>query len=184
MRDVVPIARDQRPGATQMSDLGPDDPHARPDHDTTQADAARQAPPAPSARPKPPGYSPPPQAPPARPPRVAVGDMAGVDKRTAARLRRGQLTIDARIDLHGMTRQAAHEALDGFIARAVGHGQRCVLVITGKGAGREDGGVLRRELPHWLNLPRLRPHVVAITEAQQRHGGGGAFYVLLRRRRG
>lgn len=91
------------------------------------------------------------------------------------------MPIDARIDLHGMTRASAQDALYGFLDRAHGRGHRCVLVITGKGTG--GGGVLRRELPLWLNESRLRPLVLSIQPAQPRHGGGGAFYVLLRRQR-
>jgi DNA-nicking Smr family endonuclease len=44
--------------------------------------------------------------------------------------------------------------------------------------------VLRRQVPHWLNMQPLRGRIVAIAEAQQRHGGAGALYVLLKRKRG
>jgi DNA-nicking Smr family endonuclease len=107
----------------------------------------------------------------------------GVDRRTAARLRRGEMEIDARIDLHGFTLQKARSRLFAFIARAQDRGLRCVLVITGKGLRGEGGGVIRNELPHWLNDRDLRPGIVAFTEAQPRDGGSGAFYVYLRRRR-
>mgnify|MGYP000701058159 CR=1 FL=1 len=121
---------------------------------------------------------------PSGPPRLHVDDTAGVDRRTADRLKRGRLGIDARIDLHGMTRHAAQDALLGFIDRAHAQAYRCVLVITGKGSRGGEAGVLRSEVPRWLNLPHVRKKVVAVTQAQQRHGGGGAYYVLLRRRRG
>lgn len=114
---------------------------------------------------------------------LRVGDLADVDRRTAESLRRGRMEIAARLDLHGMTRAAAQDALEGFIGAASGRGLRCVLVITGKGTMSGNGGVLRREVPRWLNLPDLRPKVVACVEAQRRHGGEGALYVLLRRRR-
>ncbi len=118
------------------------------------------------------------------PPKLQVDDTAGVDKRTADRLKRGRLGIDARIDLHGMTRHAAQDALLGFIDRAHARAQRCVLVITGKGSRGGEAGVLRSEVPRWLNLPHVRKKVVAVTQAQQRDGGSGAYYVLLRRQRG
>ena len=62
-------------------------------------------------------------------------------------------------------------------------GRRCVIVITGRGRVSEGGGVLRREVPGWLNSPRVRPIVLAISLATPRDGGPGAMYVLLRRLR-
>ncbi len=56
-------------------------------------------------------------------------------------------------------------------------------MITGKGTFSNEGGVLRREMPRWLNLAGTREKVLAFTSAQRHHGGGGAFYLLLRRRR-
>ena len=122
------------------------------------------------------------RAPPAAP--LVVGDAHEMDRRTAKRFKRGELAIDARIDLHGFTLDQAHAALGGFIRREHGRGSRCVVVVTGKGRASESGeGKIRRETPHWLNQPTLRPLVLAVTEARTRDGGTGAFYVLLKRRR-
>ncbi len=115
---------------------------------------------------------------------VEIGSTPGVDRRTAERLRRGKLRIDARLDLHGYTQAAAHEALTAFVTEGAARGHRCLLIVTGKGAVSQGGGVLRRGVPEWLNLPPCRGLVLAITESQPQHGGGGAFYVLLRRKRG
>lgn len=119
--------------------------------------------------------------------------FAGLDKRNAQRLRRGQMPIDARLDLHGMTREAAHGALTGFIRGGALRGHRCVLVITGKGAPRggddagfmpnRSAGILRAEVPRWLGEAALKPQIVAWTPAIAKHGGSGALYVLLRRKR-
>ncbi len=116
-------------------------------------------------------------------PPVEIGQTAGVDRRTAERLRRGKLRIDARLDLHGYKQVAAHAALSDFITDGAARGRRCLLVVTGKGAIGQGGGVLRRQVPEWLNLPPCRGLVLAITESQPQHGGGGALYVLLRRNR-
>jgi DNA-nicking Smr family endonuclease len=147
-----------------------------------------------------------PAAPPLPPPRARVAPRRaaalpaltpatapGVDRRTAERLRRGELPIEARLDLHGMTQEEAHGALDAFLARAVGAGQRCVLVITGKGRRRRDAaeedaiveraGVLRSAVPRWLNEAPNRARLLAFAPARPQHGGGGALYLLLRRRR-
>ena len=116
--------------------------------------------------------------------------VAGLDRRTSERLRKGQLPIEARIDLHGMTQERARGALDHFIATAAERGLRAVLVITGKGsAGWSDpwstprSGILRANVPRWLHEQPNGPRILAFSEAQPQDGGGGALYVLLRRRR-
>ncbi len=119
-------------------------------------------------------------------PRVAIKPTSanpGIDRRTAERLRKGDMAIDRRLDLHGMTEAAAHAALDRFVRHAWHEGVRVLLVITGKGSVRDGGGVLRRNLPRWLAAGENAPHVLRVESAQARHGGPGAYYVLLRRRR-
>lgn len=121
----------------------------------------------------------------------------GVDGATAERLRRGKIEPDATIDLHGMTQAQAHARLVSFVRRGHDIGNRCLLVITGKGspsvreeAGhgfvmpeRSKAGVLRMLVPRWLEESDLRALVTGVQAAHQRHGGGGAFYVYLRRHR-
>ncbi|MEO1492454.1 MAG: Smr/MutS family protein [Pseudomonadota bacterium] len=116
--------------------------------------------------------------------------QAGLDRRTADRLRKGAREPDARIDLHGMTADRAHQACLRFLGEALARGHRVVLVITGKGAARDrdgfpgrGGGVLRESLPGWLRASPLAPSVVGIYQAHQKHGGSGAFYVYLKKRR-
>jgi DNA-nicking Smr family endonuclease len=133
------------------------------------------------------------RSPPAAPgpialPALAVHNAPGLDRASAERLKRGKYPIDDRLDLHGMTQDEAHRALDSFIAGAAKQGLRCVIVITGKGLrglaeGSGDLGILRNAVPRWLNESGLRAKVLAFTAAQPRHGGGGALYVLLRRSR-
>ena len=131
----------------------------------------------------------PPRRPAARAPREAQaaapelrhGETAGIDRRTADNLRRGKMSIEARLDLHGMTQIEAHRALTAFVTGQHESGRRCVLVVTGK--GREGGGVLRSMMPQWLNAAELRPRILAFNYAQPRDGGEGALYILLRRRR-
>lgn len=121
-------------------------------------------------------------------PDLESGRAAGVDRRNLERLRRGKLPIEATIDLHGDTQAIAHRRLGGFLTRSQAAGRRCVLVITGKGRlGRgqegQEPGVIRANLPRWLNEAANRERVLAFAQAQPAHGGAGAFYVLLRRRR-
>ena len=105
--------------------------------------------------------------------------LAGVDRATAERLKRGRRPVEASLDLHGMTQAEAHRALAVFVAGSRAAGWRCVLVITGH--GRLSGGVLKAAVPRWLEEPDLRHAVLAIAPAQPQHGGHGALYVLLRR---
>jgi DNA-nicking Smr family endonuclease len=121
--------------------------------------------------------------PPAPPPELSHGLVAGVDRRQAERLSRGRLEVEATLDLHGLTQAAAHARLDAFIAASAEAGRRCVLVITGKGLAKQEGGVLRQNVPRWLNEQPNRGRVLVFDYAQQRHGGMGALYVLLKRRR-
>jgi DNA-nicking Smr family endonuclease len=120
---------------------------------------------------------------PARAPRELppLDRLAGVDRATAERLKRGRMTIEGRLDLHGMTQEEAHRALGGFVAGARHAGRRCVLVITGRGLA--GGGVLRHAVPRWLDEPDMRRHLLAIAPAQPRDGGNGALYLLIRRPR-
>ncbi len=85
----------------------------------------------------------------------------------------------ASLDLHGLSRAAAHQRLIAFVQSRWAAGARAILVITGKGS-RGDG-VLRREVPEWLAQPQLRDMVAGLSEAHPRRGGGGALYVALRR---
>ncbi len=108
----------------------------------------------------------------------------GLDKRTARRIRRGALRIEARIDLHGFTREEACSRLTRFIAESQLAGRRLVLVVTGKGRRAEDGmaaGVIRREVPVWLAHPPNAARVLDTAPAQPRDGGDGALYVYLRK---
>ena len=129
-----------------------------------------------------PAATPPPPPPPTLP-ELDLAAPAGVDRRTARRLKRGQLPAEARLDLHGRTQDQAHGALQSFVEESRMARRRCVLVITGKGSvASGKGGVLRQMVPRWLNEPALRRHIIAITNAPESSGGTGALYVLLKSR--
>ncbi len=98
-------------------------------------------------------------------------------------MKRGRLPVEATLDLHGHTQDEAHAALGAFLAAAEARALRCVLVITGKGLTKVTGGVLRNQVPRWLNEPANRARILAFDYAQPKHGGLGALYVLMRRKR-
>lgn len=102
-----------------------------------------------------------------------------LDDVTLRKLRKGRLEIDARIDLHGMTEAAAHDALLHFVREERRRDSRIVLVITGKGKGGE--GVLKRAVPLWFSESAFRPLLGGWRRAHPAHGGEGAIYLRLRR---
>lgn len=113
-----------------------------------------------------------------------------MDKKAFTKLKRGKLQPEGKLDLHGMTLDRAHPALNRFILSAHRNGKRLVLVVTGKGKQRDEGGpiptrfgVLRHQVLHWLNTAPLKPLVMQVSQAHVSHGGGGAYYVYLRRHR-
>ncbi len=123
------------------------------------------------------------------PDHVAGGPLL-MDQKSFGRMKRGKLSPEARIDLHGMTVSQAHPALVGFILNAHSQAMRLVLVITGKGrTSRDNGpiptrfGVLKHQVPHWLSVAPVKSVVLQVNEAHQKHGGTGAIYVYLRRHR-
>jgi DNA-nicking Smr family endonuclease len=111
----------------------------------------------------------------------------GVDGGTWQRFRSGKLPAARVLDLHGQTAQRAYHALVAFLRTAHADRLRCVEVVTGRGSARgaasglDSVGVLRRELPIWLNLPELRPLVLAA--AHPHAFNPGSVRLLLRRLR-
>ena len=101
---------------------------------------------------------------------------SAVERRIAA----GRAKVEARLDLHGMTEDEAYRALCAFVEHCAAMDVGLALVVTGK--GRMGRGVLRKNLPRWLETPRLRPLVRAVRPAFDRHGGDGASYILFARK--
>jgi DNA-nicking Smr family endonuclease len=126
-----------------------------------------------------------------------------IDRRTVRQVAAGKVPIDAVLDLHGMHQAAAYTRLRAFLMSSQANGHRMVLVITGKGNGvrplasglrsnrKRNGegsdpiprGVLRRNVPQWLEEPELRAVVLSYAAAGARHGGDGALYIRLRKAR-
>lgn len=104
---------------------------------------------------------------------------SGLQQRLLRRLKRGDITPQMKLDLHGCTIAEAGEELAAFLSEAQKTGLHCVSVIHGKGYRSSDGRpVLKTQVNYWL---RDSPSVLAFSSAQPRDGGTGAVYVLLRR---
>ena len=112
----------------------------------------------------------------------ALGFASGIQSRQLRRLRDGGIRPERHVDLHGLRADAARGLLLDEICEAIAAGERCVLVVHGKGLRSKSEPVLRNALPEWLGDPRLEGCVLAFAPAQPDEGGRGAAYVLLRRR--
>jgi len=103
----------------------------------------------------------------------------GIQPKLIRQLKRGQLMIDDRLDLHGLQQQQAHAAINEFIEQQVELAHRCVIIVHGKGTGSYSKyPVLKNLAFHQL---KTHPMVLALTSTQPRDGGTGALYVLLKR---
>jgi DNA-nicking Smr family endonuclease len=104
----------------------------------------------------------------------------GLQQRTVRKLRRGKLSVNAELDLHGMTVPVARTAVAGFLRECQRHHVQCARIIHGKGLGsRHRAPVLKQKVGGWL---RQRDEVLAYCSARHYDGGTGALYVLLKRK--
>jgi DNA-nicking Smr family endonuclease len=105
----------------------------------------------------------------------------GLQQRQLQRLRRGQLPIEAELDMHGMTIPVAENEVARFLAQCRDRHHRSVRIIHGKGYGsRETAPVLKNRINHWL---RQHHDVLAFCSTPRDRGGTGAINVLLRSNR-
>ena len=102
----------------------------------------------------------------------------GLDTATWQRFRTGKLPVVRTLDLHGMTVQQAHDMLISFIRSAHADQVRHVEIVTGRGSG-QSGGAIRREFPHWLNRPDIRPLILGAAHPHAMNPG--SVRLMLRR---
>ena len=102
---------------------------------------------------------------------------AGIGTDVTRKLRKGGWSIQGQVDLHGLRREDAREALVDFIKDAARMGWRCVRVVHGKGLGSPGKTpVLKGKVQSWLIQ---KQEVLAFVQARPAHGGAGALVVLL-----
>lgn len=102
----------------------------------------------------------------------------GVQHKLVRQLKQGRLDNSGTLDLHGLNQQAAHQALDEFLAFHLDQGSRCIIVIHGKGFGSINNQPVLKNLV--FNQLKATPYVLAFSSAQPCHGGTGSVYVLLK----
>ena len=101
----------------------------------------------------------------------------GIGTDVTRKLRKGGWSIQGQVDLHGLRREDAREALVDFIKDATRMGWRCVRVVHGKGLGSlGKTPVLKGKVQSWLIQ---KQEVLAFVQARPAHGGAGALVVLL-----
>ena len=110
------------------------------------------------------------------------GASPGTDRNLLRALRRGDFSVQGRLDLHGMTQVEAREAMERFLTDSRRAGRRCVLIVHGRGLHSKDQlPVLKAQLKGWLSQKRIGQMALAFASAKPQDGGAGAVYVLLRR---
>ena len=117
-----------------------------------------------------------------------ISGSKSMDPKVLKNLRKGKLTPEAKLDLHGLTSEQAHRALTPFIINNYKQNKRLILVITGKGEknydhahGSQNFGVLKKKVPQWLQLHPVTDCILDFVEAHQKDGGSGALYVYLKK---
>ena len=101
----------------------------------------------------------------------------GIGTDVTRKLRKGGWSIQGQVDLHGLRREEARDALVDFIKDAARMGWRCVRVVHGKGLGSlGKTPVLKGKVQSWLIQ---KQEVLAFVQARPAHGGAGALVVLL-----
>ncbi len=96
------------------------------------------------------------------------------------RLKNGEFSVQAHLDLHGLGPAEARGALERFVKASQHKGHFCVRIVHGRGVhSREEPAILKRQVARWLASRKMSRSVVAFASARWRDGGGGALYVLL-----
>ena len=112
---------------------------------------------------------------------LSFGQTTGlVSKKKLRKIKKGNLLIEKKLDLHGFTQKEAKKELEIFLNDCISQNKRLVLVITGKGHV-EKGGVIKNNISKWLNEKNTRTKILGFDYASPRHGGTGAIYIFLKK---
>ncbi|MBO4294726.1 MAG: Smr/MutS family protein [Alphaproteobacteria bacterium] len=120
---------------------------------------------------------------------VELDTKADIDKQTLKRFKKEEFGVQATLDLHGLTLDAAFHAVRNFIISSYNLQKRVILIITGKGLPHKEQdvfapkGSLKQSVPVWLQNDELAPIILTFIHPSEKLGGSGALYILLRRHR-
>jgi DNA-nicking Smr family endonuclease len=115
-------------------------------------------------------------------PEYIEGTGYRVSPRMAERLHRGEFSIQAHIDLHGLGVEEARLAFEDFLRESVIRNRRSLLVIHGRGLSSPGEPILKAKMTEWLTRGPWRKWVIAYSSARLCDGGAGATCILLRTR--
>ena len=115
-------------------------------------------------------------------PEYIEGTGYNVHQEFAKRLHRGDFSIQAHIDLHGLNVENAREAFESFMNASFNSGKRAVLIIHGRGMSSPREAILKNKVREWLGHSYWLKRVIAYASAKSHDGGAGATYVLMRNR--
>jgi len=105
-------------------------------------------------------------------------NIPGIPKKRLGELKSGEIRWQGRLDLHGLKIPEAQDKLCQFITHQYDLGNRCILVIHGKGGIVGEAPILKNHIVNWL---KQIPEVMAFHSALPRDGGSGALYLLLKK---
>ncbi len=114
---------------------------------------------------------------------LSLGDISRVDKSIIKNIKKGNFSVDARLDLHGKTLEKAFNTFVSFVNNNYELENRNLLIVTGKGNPEKNTGIIRKNFPLWLNNESVRDKILYVNFANISDGGDGAFYVFLRRKK-
>jgi DNA-nicking Smr family endonuclease len=115
-------------------------------------------------------------------PEYIEGTGYNVNPKIAKRLHRGDFSIQAHIDLHGLCVADARNTFEKFVKESITSGKRAVLIVHGRGLSSPNEPVLKTKVVEWLTAGPWRKWVIAFSSAKSCDGGAGATYALFRRR--
>ena len=113
-------------------------------------------------------------------PDISIGDASRIDKHVKRNIDK-KFVPDARLDLHGKTLENGYRLFVSFVNKNFEVGNRCLLVVTGKGTPSRGTGVIKQSLPQWLLSDDVASKILYVTYAKIEDGGDGAVYILLRK---
>ncbi|MEW6187936.1 MAG: Smr/MutS family protein [Thermodesulfobacteriota bacterium] len=117
-------------------------------------------------------------------PEYMEGTGRNIPPEITERLHRGDFSIQAHLDLHGLDLEQAKEAFGQFLTESLRQGKIGVLIIHGRGISSPGEPILKNKVREWLTRSHWRKRVIAFTSAQAYDGGAGATYILLRHHQG
>lgn len=106
--------------------------------------------------------------------------FSAINRQTQRKIDKGQIKTDGKLDLHGLTVAQAHQTFIQYIKQAVSQNKKTIIVVTGKGSKERGTGVIRRELPYWIEDPKIACHIHGFSEPIRNQG---RYLIILRRQK-